>query len=147
MWHVDDGILNAYLDGELRAGSGERGAEGGEREKLTAAAVESHLASCSECQALLEQVRRVRDRAADILASSSPADLVAPPFEEIRARAAARDTSSRVLQLTRVRRLAWAATIMLAVAVGWYARGTVFPGEAEQMMDAQQSTVASESEE
>jgi hypothetical protein len=36
---------------------------------------------------------------------------------------------------------------MLAVAVGWYARGTVFPGEAEQMMDAQQLTVASEPEE
>jgi hypothetical protein len=49
--------------------------------------------------------------------------------------------------MTRVKRLAWAATIMLAVAVGWYARGTVFPGQAERTMAPQRSAVASQPEE
>jgi len=129
MWHVDEGTLNAYLDGELEArgaGSGERGAE-------TVGEVEAHLAGCAECRALLERVKRVRDRAGEILASSSPADVVAPPFTEIRARAEARSSGSRALRLVRIRRLAWAATVVLAIAVGWYARGTVFPTRSEQV--------------
>jgi hypothetical protein len=151
MWHVDEGILHAYLD-DRGAGSGERGADeqgagSGERAAETTLEIEAHLASCAQCQALLEEVKRVRERAGEILAASSPADLVAPPFEEIRARAQARDMGSRVLRLTRVRRLAWAATVMLAVAVGWYARGTVFPGSNEQMSAPQPATVADEMEE
>ncbi|UCG87210.1 MAG: hypothetical protein JSW71_01295 [Gemmatimonadota bacterium] len=141
MWHVDEGTMNAYLDGELGdrgAGSGERGAAergagSGERGAETVWEVETHLASCAECRALLERVKRVRDRAGEILASSSPDDVVAPPFEEIQARAEARSTGSRVLQLSRIKRLAWAATVVLAVAVGWYARGTVFPTRTEQV--------------
>jgi hypothetical protein len=141
MWHVDEGTLNAYLDGELEArgaGSGERGAAeqgagSGARGAETVWEVEAHLAGCAECRALLEQVKRVRDRAGEILAASSPADIVAPPFAEIRARAEARSSGSRALQLSRIKRLAWAATVVLAVAVGWYARGTVFPTRSEQV--------------
>ena len=154
MWHVDEGTINAYLDGELGGrggGSGERGADdqgagSREREAGTIGEIEAHLASCAECQAVLEEVRRVRERAGEILAASSPADLVAPPFDQIRARAQARTTESRVLQLSRIKRLAWAATVVLAVAVGWYARGTVFPGSNEPMDAPQPATVASQME-
>lgn len=132
--------MNAYLDGELDgrgAGSGERGAQ-------TIEEIEVHLESCADCQALLEEVKRVRDRAGEILASSTPADLAAPSFDEIRARAEARATGSRALQLARIKHLAWAATVILAVAVGWYARGTVFPRATEQMGAPQPTTIASE---
>ncbi|MEJ2239142.1 MAG: hypothetical protein P8X82_12660 [Gemmatimonadales bacterium] len=167
MQHVDEAILNAYLDGELEdqgAGSGERGADrphlpgsragSGERGVETVGEIEAHLASCAECSALLAEVKRVRDRASEILSSSTPVDIEIPPFEEIRARSAARGSSSRVVQLSRIRKLAWAATVVLAVAVGWYARGTVVPGSGElgagsreQMTAPQPTTTASRPDE
>jgi len=128
MRHVDEAILTAYLDGELAevgAGNGERGAE-------TIEEIEAHLSSCVECSALLAEVKRVRDRASAILSSSTPADIEIPPFEEIRARSKARSSGSRVLQLSRIRKLAWAATVVLAVAVGWYARGTMISRSGER---------------
>jgi hypothetical protein len=143
MRHVDEAILNAYLDGELDeqgAGSGKRGAE-------TVGEIETHLATCRECRALFEEVKRVRDRASEILSASTPVDIEIPPFEEIRARSEARSTSSRVLQMSRIKKLAWAATVVLAVAVGWYARGTVVPGSSEQMTAPQRMMAASEPEE
>lgn len=127
MQHVDEAILNAYLDGEL----GERGARSGERGAETIGEIEAHLARCAECSALLKEVERVRDRASEILSSSTPVDIEIPPFEEIRARSAARGSGSRVVQLSRIKKLAWAATVVLAVAVGWYARGTVVAGSGE----------------
>jgi len=146
MQHVDEAILNAYLDGELEgqgAGSGEQGAE-------TIGDIEAHLASCAECSALFEEVKRVRDRASEILSGSTPVDIEIPPFEEIRARSAARSSGSRVMQLSRIKKLAWAATVVLAVAVGWYARDTLVTGSGErgagsreQMTAPQPTTTAS----
>lgn len=76
--HVDDGRLNALLDGELDAA--ERGA------------VETHLAGCAECRARYEEARRFLAGAADLLgyldapsvaaappAARAPAPQVAPP--------------------------------------------------------------------
>jgi len=170
MRHVDEGILNAYLDGELEAqgaGSGERGAGTlgergtellGERETLgekgkgkgerfSRTEIEAHLSVCEQCAALLQEVERVRDRASDILASSTPAGLEVPPFDEIRARAEARGQSQRVMQMGKVRKFAWAATVVLAVAVGWYARGTIIPGTTDQFGAPQPTTVAAAPEE
>ncbi len=150
MRHADEAILNAYLDGELDS----QGAGNGERRAETVGDIEAHLASCTECSALLEEVKRVRHRASEILSASTPVDIEIPPFDEIRARSEARNTGSRVLQLTRIRKLAWAATIVVAVAVGWYARGTVVSPSAEQsaasreqMTAPQATTTASEPDE
>jgi len=128
MWHPDEGLLHAYLDGEV-------GADGTERQGGRAAdEIERHLASCDMCQALLAEVRLTRQRAADILAHSGPTDLTMPPFEEIRARSTAQSTTRRhILQLNRVRQLAWAATVVLAVAVGWYARDRLRPDAAQHI--------------
>jgi len=128
MWHPDEGLLHAYLDGEVGADTAEHRAD------RTAAEIERHIAGCDSCQALLAEVRLTRERASDILANSGPTDLTMPPFDEIRARSSARSSSRRrILQLNRTRQLAWAATVVLAVAVGWYARDRLRPDAAERI--------------
>ena len=99
MPHVDDGTLHAYLDGELPAA---------ERDRCTA-----HLAECAACRDHLEEERALRIRARDLLA------LAVPPVRE---RAAAAPLAHRRPQRWQFP-LAWAATVMVAFAVGWYAQG------------------------
>ena len=73
--HVDDGPLNALLDGELDAA---------ERR-----AVESHLALCAECRARYDEARRFLAQASDLLGyldapaaqAAVPAAPAAPPPE------------------------------------------------------------------
>lgn len=55
MGHVDDGTLNALLDGEMEAAE--------------AAEVEAHLAGCAACAARFEEARRFLDGAAELLGS------------------------------------------------------------------------------
>lgn len=124
MWHVDEGILNAYLDGEL---------DGQVPGHPDAQEVETHLAQCADCRALLDEVERVRDRASNILASSGPSALETPPFEELRARKEARSQQRLVRQLNRSKVLAWAATIVLAAGVGWFARDAILTRDARQL--------------
>ena len=124
MWHVDEGILNAYVDGEL---------DGQLPGHPDAQEVETHLAQCADCRALLDEVERVRDRASNILASSGPSALETPPFEELRARKEARSQQRRVRQLNRSKVLAWAATIVLAAGVGWFARDVILTRDARQL--------------
>lgn len=105
MSHVDEGTLHAYLDGELP--SSER------------AAVEAHLAQCTACRAALTEARALVERASALLGSARPVERPAPPFEQIR-RAPKRAP-------WRVRTsLAWAASVMLAIGLGYYLRG---PGD------------------
>jgi len=110
MPHLDEGQLHAYLDG----GTAER------------QGVERHLAECAACRVRLEDERRVRDRARAILSAAGPAKLAVPPFEAVVERAARkRATRSRVPPMVG---LAWAASLALAVTVGWYARSLVLTG-------------------
>jgi hypothetical protein len=115
MSHIDEGLLHAYLDGETA---------GAERSGL-----EQHLEGCAECRARLEQARALRDRSAAILSGSGPASVTPPPFEQVVARSRAVETRRRVFRLNRLTALGWAATIVLAVGVGWIARGTLGFGE------------------
>lgn len=101
MSHVDEGTLHSYLDGELP--SSER------------AAVEAHLAQCTACRATLGEARAWLERASALLGSARPVERPAPPFEQLR----------RLPKRTpwRVRTsFAWAASIMLAVGLGYYLR-------------------------
>jgi hypothetical protein len=101
MSHVDEGTLHAYLDGELP--SSER------------AAVEAHLAECAACRVTLGEARALLERASALLGSARPIERPAPPFEHLR----------RVTKRSpwRVRTsVAWAASIMLAVGLGYYLR-------------------------
>lgn len=111
MSHVDDGTLHAYLDGESTAV---------EREHL-----EAHLAGCAACRARLEEERVLIERAGRLLGLAAPPERASPPFHELR----------------RPRRggggyrlpLAWAATLALAVGIGWYSRGWIRTPERDQL--------------
>lgn len=115
MSHIDEGPLHAYLDGETA---------GAERSGL-----EQHLEGCPECRSRLEEARVLRERSAGILSGSGPATVTPPPFEQVVARARAVEARQRVFRLNRLTALGWAATIVLAVGVGWIARGTLGLGE------------------
>jgi hypothetical protein len=105
MTHLDEGLLHAYLDGEL---SGER------------PEVEQHLADCGECRERLQAARRLREQAREILGAAGPTNLSAPPFERVLQRARGQGRRARTPASVI---LAWAASLAVAVTAGWYARG------------------------
>jgi len=129
MSHVDEGTLHAYLDGELP--SAER------------ATLEAHLAGCATCRANLTEERGLRERASAVLGSARPAERPAPPLEQLR----------REPQRSpwRVRRsFAWAASIALALGLGYYMRSpgasplASVPPAPTQVAVAQNRAVATE---
>jgi hypothetical protein len=113
MSHADEGTLHAYLD------QGRQPSEDWRE-------VEDHLAACTECQRRLDEARALRERAAAILGASGPDTVPVPPFDAVLARAGGR-RPRRILSLNRLTALGWAASIALAVGVGWMARGTLNP--------------------
>src|SRR5207249_2573904 len=108
MSHVDEGTLHAYLDGELP--SAER------------AALEAHLADCATCRANLTEERALRERATAVLGSARPAERPAPPLEQLR-----REPQGSPWRVRRS--FAWAASIALALGLGYYMRSPG-PGDA-----------------
>ena len=91
MSHVDDGVLHAYLDGELSP--------------TEAQGVEAHVAQCPACRQRLEEERALIARATELLARAAPPDRELPPFRP-------GDLKPAVRLWWHVRMpLAWAATI------------------------------------
>jgi len=115
MRHVDDGALHAWLDGELDA-----------YPPREAAWIREHMEHCPECARRLEAERAIRDEAEGILAGA-PVDMGRlPTLEEMRARARAQDAGGAGGARVRARRMAWAASIILAAGAGWMAN-SLFP--------------------
>lgn len=110
MSHLDEGRLHAYLDGERQRES------------------DTHLSVCADCRQRLDEARRLRDRAGAILRAGGPGLVTTPPFEQIIERK--RRVTPRRAPRTVV--LVWAATVALALGIGWYARSLVLrePGTA-----------------
>lgn len=98
MSHVDDGTLHAYLDGELTAVERER--------------ADAHLAGCEACRARLAEEGALIERASLILSHALPAVASPPPLGALRRRRAAWRPPLPLL---------WAATVLLALGIGWYA--------------------------
>ena len=101
MSHVDEGTLHTYLDGELSPD---------ERQ-----AVDNHLSQCATCRASLAEERALLDRASAVLGSARPVERPAPPFEQLRR--ASKPSPWRVR-----RSIAWAASIVLAIGLGYSLR-------------------------
>jgi hypothetical protein len=107
MSHVDEGRLHAYLDGELTP--------------VERARVDEHLAGCLACRTRLDEERQLIERAGKLLAFAMPADRAAPPFSAL--------TRPRPRRFWHVRMpLAWAATVVLAVGLGWTLAVQMMPG-------------------
>jgi hypothetical protein len=126
MQHIADGQLHALLDGALHTFD----------EKL-ARATESHLAECAACQARLEAERGVRDRAHGILSLAAPSGRDIRPFDEVIRRPA--PAPRRTGRTTRAVPLVWAASIVVALGLGWLARSSMRP--AEPMAEVQASAM------
>lgn len=103
MQHIDDGLIHAWLDDAL---------EPGER-----ARVEAHIAACGDCRRRVDDERAIIARAANILSIAAPPALDAPAFQQLRGPA-----KRRRAVLSSPVRLAWAATVVLAIGMGWFAR-------------------------
>lgn len=138
MPHIDEGRLAAWLDGAL-----------GAEDPAAAAELRAHLDACADCRARLEEERALRERASGILALAEPPGLEGPGYEELAARARARraggaagaaggaleggagsrqaDARAR-RRITAWSRWAWAASVVVAVGLGWWARGEVVDG-------------------
>lgn len=118
MSHVADGELHAWLDGALAPD-----------EPARAARVRAHLEACPDCRARLAETRALRDRAAAILSGADPEDVAPPPFTEVLAEHRAR-TGTPGAGGARSRSggpgpawaIAWAASLVLAVGLGWVLR-------------------------
>lgn len=107
MSHVDDGELTAYADGAYPAND------------PVALRIGAHLSTCENCRTRLEQAHALRDRAAEVLGYATPARVQAPPaFESLEAQLATPAPRPR-----RTIPLAWAASIIMALGLGWFGRG------------------------
>lgn len=139
MSHVDDGLLHAYLDGALLA-----------EDPARAADVEAHLAVCDDCQARLRQAEALKAEADALLELAAPPMEAAPAFEEIVARAEAAERAGpdagtaagatasparrpRPSAAAWTRRLAWAASVVIALGMGWWARELAYAPDSPML--------------
>ena len=119
MSHVDEGRIHAYLDRQLEFAGLDARQE-----------FEAHIAQCTDCATLVERARTSHATAAALLQQSEPIDVGLPPFDLVTARARRGAGSAETRTLVRLRGLAWAASIVVAVGVGWYAQLSLGSGGA-----------------
>jgi Putative zinc-finger len=112
MRHIPEEELHAYLDQGLS--------------RTQCVEIESHLADCSACRALRDQIAALRDRTTALLARLAPPRRVPPTFESLGRRAAEQASERR----RRIHQGAWAASLMAAVGLGWMASSLVGPRTA-----------------
>ena len=119
MKHLDEGTLQAWLD-MPRSGL----------EPSEVAEIVGHLDSCAECKGRLEVLGASDERVHALLAEGVDRGLTPPPFQAIVARAeelrGASDGSEAPVPgradrgvRWRLQRMAWAASIVVAIGVGW----------------------------
>jgi hypothetical protein len=101
MRHIPEEELHAYLDQGLS--------------RSQCVEIESHLASCSSCQAARDGIAALRDRTTALLAKLAPPRSFPLPFEHLRRRAALEVTARR----RRIHLGAWAASLVAALGLGW----------------------------
>jgi len=96
MPHLDEGHIHAMLDGELTAADRE--------------AAEQHLRACADCQQLLAEARTLFAEADRLVETLVPPAASQPARKLPTVRAGGKN----------YRWLAWAATVVMAVGLGYY---------------------------
>jgi predicted anti-sigma-YlaC factor YlaD len=127
MRHIPEDELHAYLDQGLS--------------RTQCVEIESHLADCPSCQAMRDGIAALRDRTTALLSRLAPPRNVPPAFEVLRRRAAVVASQRR----RRLSLVAWAASLVAAVGLGWTASSFVrAPGAAQPStpVAARESTTA-----
>ena len=109
MRHVDDGTIHAWLDGQL--------------DPAAAAVFDTHVGACPGCAARVAAERATLEQAEALLAGATSA-AVPPPFSQVEARASAPSAGAAIEPGGRrwLPGAAWAATILFALGIGWFAR-------------------------
>ena len=115
MSHILEAELHAYLDQALP--------------RLRCVEIESHLAECTPCRAARDEIAALRDRTTAMLARLAPKRTVPPPLADLRHRAAHRASERARLR----QRTAWAASIVVALGVGWGASYLVHPASSRAL--------------
>jgi len=101
MRHIPEDELHAYLDQALS--------------RSQCVEIESHLAGCAACRAERDGIAALRDRTTALLSTLTPPRRFMPAAEVLRERAAERSAQRR----DRWRAGMWAASVMLALGLGW----------------------------
>jgi hypothetical protein len=109
MRHIPEDELHAYLDQGLS--------------RSQCVEIESHLAGCPTCRATRDGIAALRDRTTALLAKLAPPRRIPPAFDSLRHLAAQRVSARR----RRLSTVAWAASLFLAVGLGWSASRLVEP--------------------
>jgi hypothetical protein len=131
MKHLDDGILQAWLDGP-RSGLSPLERDG----------IELHLSECERCALRLRELEGESVLVDALLSGSEPEVEAIPPFDEILARARKGEAARR--RRTGWTRAGWAATVAAAGVAGWMANG-IYTTEVLDR-DADASLVEAEAE-
>jgi hypothetical protein len=127
MRHIPEDELHAYLDQGLS--------------RTQCVEIESHLADCPSCQATRDGIAALRDRTTALLSRLAPPRNVPPAFEVLRRRAA----EAASLRRRRLSIVAWAASLVAAVGLGWTASSFVRSPDAARPttpVAARESTTA-----
>jgi hypothetical protein len=103
MRHIPEDELHAYLDQALS--------------RSQCVEIESHLAACPTCRAARDGIAALRDRTTALLARLAPPRRVPMAFEALRRQGDYRASVRR----RRIRIIAWAASLVVAVGAGWAA--------------------------
>jgi hypothetical protein len=109
MRHIPEDELHAYLDQGLS--------------RSQCVEIESHLACCSSCRATRDGIAALRDWTTALLSRLAPPRRFPPAFETLRGLAAQRVHSRR----RRLRVATWAASLVVAVGLGWSASTLLGP--------------------
>lgn len=101
--HVPEEELHAYLDQALS--------------RSQCVEIERHLAVCGPCSESRDHIAALRDRTTALLAHLAPPVIHTPPLADLRQRHAER--TARRQRMARIG--AWAASVVLALGLGWSA--------------------------
>jgi anti-sigma factor RsiW len=117
MRHIPEEELHAYLDQALS--------------RSQCVEIEHHLAECTACRAERDAIAALRDRTTSLLVAAVPRRIRPRPFAQV----SATHLERQQRRATRIRTLAWAASVVAALGLGWAAsRATapVVPTQAPQ---------------
>jgi anti-sigma factor RsiW len=107
MRHIPEDELHAYLDQALS--------------RTQCVEIESHLADCPPCRATRDGIAALRDRTTALLSRLAPPPSIPPAFERLRRLAAEVESQRR----RRVHVVAWVASLVVALGLGWSASSLV----------------------